>query len=128
MLKTAEKIATYLSTFSSEKGLYDPLESKILPHYYGNSFYALSCSLLYNKTKKKIWKERLEEALKNELRYTKERFKKVEMFRWEFKNYAFLKILLNKNLTKDLEIQVRKRIRDAQDEGSFKTNWIAMRA
>jgi hypothetical protein len=124
MLNTAKKLLTHLAKFETTNGLRDPIENSTLPNKYGNSFYSLGCFLLYKETGENIWKIRSTKALKAELRNTENRFKKLEMFRWEFKNYSVLKI---QEQNKFPQSKLDKRILTMQNMGSFRTNWIAMR-
>jgi hypothetical protein len=126
MIKTATNIMEYLASLYTDEGLFDPIEGKVLPNKYGNSFYALGSALLFEESKNEAWKQRAEFAVKIELQNTKNRFKKIEMFRWEFKNYALLKLAKLKT-TEKYQNQLNKRIKEMQDMGSFRANWMAMR-
>tara|TARA_Y100000310_G_C20697023_1_gene826408 strand:- start:3518 stop:5188 length:1671 start_codon:yes stop_codon:yes gene_type:complete len=126
MLQTATDILDYLSSLYTEKGLWDPIEQSTLPNKYGNSFFALACGLLYQETEEKKWESLALKASIQELKNTKNRFHKIEMFRWEFKNYALLQ-LASKRVLPELRKGLRSRIKNMQDMGSFRANWMAMR-
>jgi hypothetical protein len=127
MLKTIGNVLKYLDSNFTIKGLYDPIEKQILPNKYGNSFFALSSLLYYELNQEEKWKRIAELATAIELENTKNRFHKIEMFRWEFKNYALLKIYQSNQLNPTLQKKLKKRILNMQNLGSFKTNWMAMR-
>src|SRR3989344_8011487 len=128
MHKLPEEILNYLGSLYTNEGLFDPIEEQVLPNKYGNSFFALSCVLLYNKNKNPKWKKFAERAIRIELNNTNNRFNINDMFRWEFKNYALLNIYdLFTDIASELKVDLKIRLINMQNMGSFKTNWICMR-
>ena len=122
MLKTSIEICEYLHTLYTNEGLFDPDIGSTLPNKYGNSFYALACTLLYRETNNIKWKSATRKAVVMELINTKNRFQKVDMFRWEFKNYALLRVLEEDILEKETKKKLvkysvisRKRIKIKRD-------------
>jgi hypothetical protein len=131
MNKDVVNLGEYLSKSLKNEGLFDVIEKSILPNKYGNSFFSLFSGLLYHETKKTIWKERMKKSLNAELINTQNRFKNRDLFRWEFKNYALLKLyglIMKDPHEKGLVRKLRKRLLTMQHLESFQTNWIAMRA
>ncbi|MBI2148932.1 hypothetical protein HYU23_04580 [Candidatus Woesearchaeota archaeon] len=131
MIENTIILEKFLSKNLSKQGLVYPLIGRTHPNAWGNSFCFLMCALLYEKTKDKKWKEKAVVSINAELTATKNRFLDKNIFRWEFKNYSFLKLyplLLKNNYDKDLIANVKDRILKMQHIESFQTNWIAMRA
>jgi len=130
MFKTALDIGDYLAKYQTGIGLIDLLAKRPIKNSYGNSFYALLCSLIYEKTKKDIWLKRALISLSAELKYIRERKGIRGVFRWEFKNYALINIynILENHLNDKIKTNLKKAINSWLNTCSFQTNWMAMRA
>lgn len=128
--KLAYEVADFLAKYQKKEGLVDSEEGIVIKNSYATEFYSLICSLLYKKTKKKIWLERAVRALQSAIIIRKQRAEIKGIYRWDFKNYALINsyILLKNELNDELKRQLAYMVKSWKNLASFETNRIALSA